>query len=309
MSSVGFTLTYDGPALRNHEMNVRDLAPAMLAVGEVFEALNSLYNGKAAQVSVNVRAHEPGCFKVVFDVHQALKDSTQFLSGTEVTAAINLLQIMFGGGSIAGGLLWLTKKLKGKKPDRIERLTPGLFRLFLDDETYDVPVELLDAYQEVRVRRAVEGFVSKPLQRPGISEVLIEQDGKVIEHVDKKEGQLFRAPDSDSDVVIDDTRRAAYTIRDLSFDEEGYWKLFDGSNPIKARIEDKRFLDQVESDEIRFAKHDVLVCLVHFVQRRTGKGLVNEYTVIDVQEHIPAPRQLKFPEPTDRLEGDDDDTP
>ena len=46
MSRTDFTLTYAGPALQDHEMNVRDLAPAMLAVGELFEALNRLYNGE-----------------------------------------------------------------------------------------------------------------------------------------------------------------------------------------------------------------------------------------------------------------------
>lgn len=306
MSQVAFTLVYDGPALRNHEMNVRDLAPAMLAVGEAFEALNSLYNGKAAQIAVNVRAHEPGCFKVVFDVVQAYKDATEFLAGTDMTAAINLLNILFGGGSVAGGLVWLTRKLKGQKPERIEKLSPGMFRLFIGDETYDVPVELLHAYQELRVRRAVEGFIAKPLQKPGITDVLIEDQGCVIEHVRKAEEPLFRAPEPDSDVVVDDRRRAAYTIHGLSFEEDGTWKLFDGANPIKVRFEDRDFLAQVESDDIRFAKHDVLVCSVHFVQRRTGKGLTNEYTVEEVLEHIPAPRQLKFPDAIDAQEDDID---
>ena len=295
MSQVDFVLTYDGPALRDHEMDVRDLAPAMLAVGEAFDALNALYNGKAAQIAVNVRAHQPGCFKVAFDVVQMAKDATAFLSGTEMTAAANLLSVLFGG-SLGGGLLWLVRTLKGRKPERIERLSPGMFRLFIDDETYDIPVELLQAYQEVRVRRAIEGFVAKPLQKPGIDEVIFESGGRVIEHVSKADAPYYRAPDLDSDVVVDDVRRAAYTIRDLSFDEDGTWKLFDGANPIKVRLEDREFLERINNDEIRFAAHDVLVCAVHFVQRRTGKGLANEYTVLEVLDHIPAPRQLKFPE-------------
>jgi hypothetical protein len=309
MSRAEFTLTYDGPALRNHEMNVRDLAPAMLAVGEVFEALNSLYNGKAAEVAVNVRAHEPGCFSVVFDVVQAYKSGTEFLAGTEVTAAINLLALLFGGGSVYG-LIELIRKLRGRTPEKIERLTPGMFRLFIDDETYDIPVELLDAYKELRVRRAVEGFVAKPLLKSGIDELRIEQGGKVIARVEEKDAPDFRAPEPETDVVVDDTRRAAYTIRDLSFDEDGTWRLYDGANPIRVKFEDKRFLDQVENDEIRFAKHDVLVCMVHFVQKRAPKGLVNEYTIIEVLEHIPAPRQLRMLEsPPDESKDEDDAEP
>lgn len=308
MSRVDFTLTYDGPALRDHQMNVRDLAPAMLAVGEAFEALNSLYNGKATQIAVNVRAHEPGCFSIAFDVVQAAKDATDYLAGTGVSSALNLVTILFGGTGVgvAGGLIMLIRRLRGRRPDRIEKLSPGMFRLFIGDETYDVPAELLQAYQELRIRRAVEGFIAKPLQKPGITDLVIASGRLRIEQVKSIEAPLFKAPEPDTDIVIDDERRAAYTIRDLSFDEDGAWRLFDGSNPIKARIEDPLFLAQVENDEIRFAKHDVLVCLVHFVQKRTGRGLENEYTVREVIDYIPAPRQLRFPEPE---EGPSDEDP
>ena len=156
------------------------------------------------------------------------------------------------------------------------------------------------------IRRAIERFVSKPLNREGIDEVRFESGGVVVERVGKNEALIFRAPELPDDVIIDDTRRAAYTIRDLSFDEDGLWRLLDGPNPIKASIEDRDFLARVDSDDIRFAKHDVLLCLVHFVQRRTPKGtIVNEYTVVEVLEHRPAPRQLRFPDAIDEVSDDD----
>jgi hypothetical protein len=304
VAKAEFTLTYDGPALRDHEMNVRDLAPAMLGVGEVFDALNTLYNGKAAEIAVNVRAHSPGCFTVVFDVVQVLRDATEFLSGTGITAALNLKEILFGvvGGGVS--LVWLIRNLRGRVPDRIEKLSPGMLRLFVGDETYDVPIELLQAYQELSVRRALERFVSRPLLRNGIDEVRVESGGELVAHIDKGEAQLFRAPEPSGDVVVDDVRKAAYTIRDLSFEADGTWRLNDGTNPIKVKMEDPNFLAQVESDELRFAKHDVLLCLVHFVQRRTGKGLTTEYTVKEVLEHIPAPRQLRLPDAEEPAEAE-----
>ena len=299
MSHADFTLTYEGPAVDNHEMNVRDLAPAMLAVGEAFEGLNALFNGKSAQLAVNVRAHQPACFKVAFDIVQVAKDATPMLTGPGIVAANNLLQLLIGAGTVAGtttwGLIRLIRATRGKRPERVEKLTPGLFRLFIDDEVYEVPLDLLEAYQDLRVRRAVEGFITKPLRKPGMNRVSL-ADGARSETIDKSEAEYFIAPEPDSDIVIDDTRRAAFTIRDLSFDEEGFWRLYDGSNPVKVRIEDERFLARIENDDIRFAKHDVLVCLIHFVQRRTGRGLENEHTVIEVVEHIAAPRQLRLPE-------------
>lgn len=299
MSHAEFILTYDGTALANHEMNVRDLAPAMLAVGEAFDGLNALFNGKSAQLAVNVRAHQPGCFTVAFDIVQVAKDVTPMLTGPGITAANNLLALLIGAGTVAGttitGLFLLVKKLKGRPPERIEKLHPGLFRLFIEGQVFEVPLELLQAYQDLRVRRALEGFVTKPLRKPGIDSVAIENGGR-SERVEKHEAEYFVAPDPDTNIVIDDTRRAAFTICDLSFDEDGFWRLFDGSNPVKVKIEDQRFLDQIENEDMRFGKHDVLVCLVHFVQRRTGRGLENEHIVIEVIEHIPAARQLRLPQ-------------
>lgn len=297
MSRTDFTLTYDGPALRSHEMNVRDLAPAMLAVGELFEALNRLYNGKLADVAVNVTALQPGSFQVGFDVVQLVRDATAFLSGAEVTAVLNLKAVI-GIGASCKGLLWLTRRLKGRSPERIEKLSPGQFRLTLEGDTFTIPMEVLQAYQELAVRKAVERIVSKPLSRDGIDEIRFEDQGVVVERISKEELTFYKAPEPGSDVIVEDDRRAAYTIRDLSFDEDGLWKLNDGPNPIKVVIEDRAFLDRIEHNDIRFAKHDVLLCLVHFVQRRGPKGgVVNEYTVKEVIEHIPAPRQLRFPEP------------
>lgn len=308
MSHADFTLTYDGPALASHEMNVRDLAPAMLAVGEAFEGMNALFNGKSAQLAVNVRAHQPACFKVAFDIVQLAKDATPVLTGPGIVAANNLLQLLIGAGAVGAGgvkgLIWLIRLSKGKNPDRIEKLTPGLFRLFIGEQAFEIPLELLQAYQDIRIRRAIEGFVSKPLRKLGIDRVSLANGGH-SETITKDEAEYFIAPDPDSDIVIDDTRRAAFTIRDLSFDEDGFWRLHDGSNPVKVKIEDERFLSRIEDDDIRFAKHDVLVCLIHFVQRRTRRGLENEHTVIEVIEHIAAPRQLRLPEITEARDGND----
>src|SRR5690606_6815674 len=51
-----FHLVYDGPALVQHQMDVRALAPALLAMSDLVERANELLNGDNAKVSVNVNA-------------------------------------------------------------------------------------------------------------------------------------------------------------------------------------------------------------------------------------------------------------
>jgi hypothetical protein len=40
-----FHVVYDGPALDEHRMNIRDLAPALVAIADLFSAANTELNG------------------------------------------------------------------------------------------------------------------------------------------------------------------------------------------------------------------------------------------------------------------------
>ena len=65
-----FDISYHGPALADGSMNVRDLGPAMMAVGSLFESTNELLNGDRAAVNINVRATSSGSFHILFEVLQ-----------------------------------------------------------------------------------------------------------------------------------------------------------------------------------------------------------------------------------------------
>ncbi|MEG3165566.1 hypothetical protein U1701_13270 [Sphingomonas sp. PB2P19] len=291
MSRADFTLTYDGPALQNHEMDVRELAPAMLGVGELFDAMNLLLNGETAEVKVNVRAHEPGCFSVVFDIVQGWKDGAiALLSGDLVTSAINLKELLLGGA----GLIWWIRKHRGKTPDKVERLSGNMIRVTYGDESFDVPLELLRLYQDLAVRSALEKVVHKPLQAPGITLVEFGARSLPDQRVTDDDAEAFRTPEIPERILVKDVREAAFSIVSLAFKEDNKWRLHDGSNAVSAVIRDEEFLARVDRNQIRFAKGDVLICEVEFTQKQTAKGLVTENIVTKVKQHIAAPRQLSL---------------
>jgi hypothetical protein len=80
VSRASFTIAYDGPALRDGAMDVRDLAPALLAVGQLFDAANTVLNRDQATVKISVTATGQGSFEISFEVLQSVASQvTSFL--------------------------------------------------------------------------------------------------------------------------------------------------------------------------------------------------------------------------------------
>ena len=102
-----FHLKYDGPSLISHEMDVKDFAPALLALGELLEEANSALNQGRTRVSVNIKAANPGSVDAFLSVSQDLvQQAVGLFSSDGATALVNadsLLKILgFGGGGGIG---------------------------------------------------------------------------------------------------------------------------------------------------------------------------------------------------------------
>jgi hypothetical protein len=94
---VEFSVSYDGDALAQNTMDVRDLAPALLALGQSFERANSLFNGDRASVSLRIRANKPGSFEVVLFLQQLFEGATDVLSEDLMVSAFVLKELLIGG--------------------------------------------------------------------------------------------------------------------------------------------------------------------------------------------------------------------
>ena len=294
MNKAAFKILFKGPAVDDFSIDARDLAPALLAAGGLFEEANRVLNGERASVHLRVRAHTPGSFGVELELVQPLiQQAIDLFTGPSVTAVANIIQLVGGVGGASGGLFWLIKKLRGKKPDTIIDQKNGMVKITHGKTELEIPSDLVKLYFDYNVRKASENL-SKPLETSGIISISIVDESERGEVIEKDDVSSFVVPEPEDEQIIEKEGKAAFSIISLSFKEDNKWRLHDGNTSMLVAIKDADFLGRVDRNLIAFSKGDILICDVITRQYQTAKGLSTEHEVIKVLEHKPAARQLKL---------------
>ncbi len=300
MSKTKFSIAYDGPALEDGSMDVRELAPALFAVGQLFEAVSQEINGDTAEVKVSVHATREGCFEVLLNLDLGFIRETLGLLGDLITAK-DLVKYIIGGGAATGsiGLVGVVRWLKGRNPTNIESLENKKTRIEIDGEYIVIETSYFALSQNPNIRQAIEKLIAQPLKTEGIESVEISDDDRK-ERVEKGEYKYFEYRDLNGEILHDNTLDKTFSIIALSFNPNNKWRLSDGVTTYSATINDQEFLEEVAKDQKSFAKNDILVCKFRMRQFIEGSKLKSAYSVEKVIEH----RQALPPTPlipTDKL--------
>ncbi|MCE2964512.1 MAG: hypothetical protein LW855_01800 [Alphaproteobacteria bacterium] len=301
MSRESLSLVFQGSAVQMGDIDIENLAPALLSLSNLIQKSNEAINGDRASVSVRVQASSPGSFQVSLDVIQTLTETARnFLDFAvhdkeKIAAANELVELIFkcvgGGVAFSGGLFALIKALKGKKPDSIEEkgdivTIKQQSNIFITNKRTIILAEnglVREAARKTLQVLSNNGFDSLSMQ--------IKSGEKLV--ISKEELSYFDIPDRE-EILEDKQRSMTLQIISLSFKEDNKWRVTDGLEPFSVTIEDSDFLKKIANDEISFSKNDYLVCDVHERQFQTDKGLRMERAIIRVTEHRPGFKQLKL---------------
>ncbi|MGI6657489.1 MAG: hypothetical protein ACOX5Z_11870 [Desulfobulbus sp.] len=300
MSHANFHIVYDGPALAGNEMDVRELAPALLALGEVLEQANATINQDKAKIALRVKASfRTGCFGIDFSVVQSLVDQVvNMFNAKPVESAGSLLSLLgFTVPGSAYGLVKLVKWLQNRPIKEVILLDDGRAKVVIDGDCFETEQRTIELLRNYMLRRALEQAIAKPLELPGIDTVALTDDERETNFVviEKHERDYFAAPQEDEEQLVDDVSEAALKLVSVSFKGDNKWRFSTGEAPFYSTISDTEFLNRVNLGMESFRAGDILIVKLRKKQYRFGESIRSEYDVEKVVEHITGPNQLKLP--------------
>ena len=287
-SKAEVSIAYIGPAVEEGLMDVRDLAPALLALGALCEESNRLLNPGRAEVSVLMQAVKPGSFEVELQVWQQL---ITLISGADIRNAPAILTHLgfgFAGGAGAISVMKLWRRLKGR-PAKGSTLKNGSVQINVSgDINVNVPPDVMKLYGSQKVQRDLRKFL-RPLAGWGIDELQFKKGDEVVDSIDHVEAQ--EALHASRRETHWEDYEGTYRVVKPSFDSKYKWTFADDDMAFDARVVDGEFNERLAAGLIDFASGDELRIRVRRRTTQTGDSPRTTFTVLKVLDHRPATRR------------------
>jgi len=270
---VTTTIRYDGPALTHHEMDVQELAPALLALAEMVQLANKRFNGDAATMKVLVKADiEQQCFQLDIHIVQSILESAKHLFGTEeyktAKEIAELLDLLLPGGisgAIGYGVFSFWKRFSAEKNAPAVAITTeqhgGQTTLVQGTSGGSVTVNN-NVYLLASDPEMIElgKKVLKPLERPGYKTLGFYRDNKPTVEWDEDEARAFMDRPATHLLPVEDPEpatnvtpiRAVVSVKTQRNEGTAQWEIKWASRAVWASMEDHEWLAKFQAGRIPF---------------------------------------------------------
>ena len=327
MSKVAFQLRYDGPALSEHGMDVADLAPALLALGDLVKRANASINGDGSKVNLIVQSDfEHKCFQVSLELVQSVLSTIgSFLTDEHALKNAQTIAGWLGLIGVPTTAIGLFAYLAHRKGREIESVVHAADQTTLSTEDSKGTVAVTfkgdgdgnriivnqNVYllgEDPLIRQYAAKVVS-PLRREGIDSLQFNPAGVAKgETVTKSDAEAIiegrtRLHDLEEETFEPQTITAHLQISRPDFEEKSHiWRFRYGDKTISVDITDTNIAAGIRARGSVGLADTWRVRMTVTEKRTSGGNYKNEYKITEVLDFIPAPRQFTL-----RLNSDDDD--
>lgn len=307
MSTIEFQLAYDGEDVRGHTMDVQELAPALLALGNLIREANTQINGDRSKVRVFVQSDfEHKCFNIHFEIVQSIVSQISgLLADGHVKTAEDLLTWLGLIGILpTGGLIGFLKWRKGREIQsqtvisdvghggEVRIVARGGNSIVINQNVYHLS-------RNEKIRDSVAG-VFAPLKKPGIDKVEFRSGSKpdvapISYDRDSAEEIISSCTVDDPDKVLLEPQKIIAHLRVHSpvFDPKAdRWRFRYGEEKIYADITETSIAsDAIDRGGVFI--NDTYKVRMEITEHETPQGQFrNSYKIIEVLDFLPAPKQI-----------------
>ncbi|MCF7746885.1 hypothetical protein GLP43_04795 [Sulfitobacter sp. M39] len=305
MTKARFEIAFEGDPFDDGEIDVRDLAPTLLAFGNVVQAANKALNGDRADARLKVAATDQGSFVAALTMDVGwLTDMLDAVNAhpQRVVAADKLMDLLIkAGGIVSGGAVGLftaIKVLRGKRPEKVEPLGDGTTQITINHTTFVVDDRTVALLQDLPTREAVEDLGAKAARVDGLDSLRIGVDSGGFDAVrlSRSDLQALKVPPEPDEPDTEVTHRDAWLkIVSVHFRDGYKWRFSDGGErAFTAEMEDADFQNKVQEGLVTLNANDAIRCRLREEQSLSASSLLKIVYVEEVLEYRPGARQMSL---------------
>ncbi len=305
MTKARFEIAFEGEPFDDGEIDVRDLAPTLLAFGNVVQAANKALNGDRADARLKVAATDQGSFVAALTMDVGwLSDMLDAVIAhpQRVVAAEQLMDLLIKAGTVVGGgvvgLFAAIKVLGGRRPEKVEPRGDGTTAITINQTTFVVDDRTVALLQDLPTREAIEDLGAKAARVDGLDSLRIGVDSDDAEAVRLARSDLpsLKVPPEPDEPDTEITHRDAWLkIVSVHFRDGYKWRFSDGGErPFTAEMEDAEFQNKVQEGLVALNANDAIRCRLREEQSLSASSLLKIVYVEEVLEYRPGARQMNL---------------